>query len=183
MLISCSACQYSQFSKLEVSRSPSILCFVTKSLILGHGGQLLQAQYVVYYLKLFWTSHSFSLQCISFISYRVPEPVFIAQNVLIPFKKEEGRGQLPAQFHAKLGNPGVEAIILLSQMSQVSPVYIYLYIFSNFALIFSKTVSKPKSTSGDVPSYDNRCAFNCINTIMATLSSVTHNSEETTGFG
>ena len=69
VLISCSACQYSQFSKLEVSRSPSILCFVTKSLILGHGGQLLQAQYVVYYLKLLDQSQFLSpMQNFHFIS-------------------------------------------------------------------------------------------------------------------
>ena len=57
---------------------------------------------------------------------------------------------MSAQFHANLGKPGVKAIILLSQMSRVSLVYIYLYIFSSFALNLSKTVARPTRTSEDV---------------------------------
>ena len=162
---------------------------MTKSLILGRGRQLLQAQYVVYYLKLLDRSQFLSpMQNFHFIS---PSRLSCAwaclhltQNVLISFKEEEEEeGAISSTISRQAGKPRCWSNnFTVADVTGEPRLHLFIHLL-RLCIIFSKTVSKPKSTSGDVPSYDNRCAFNCINTIMVTLSSVTHNSEETTGFG
>ena len=84
---------------------------MTKSLILGHGGQLLQAQYVVYYLKLLDQSQFLSpMQNFHFIS---PSRLSCAwaclhltQNVLISFKEEEEEeGAISSTISRQAGKP------------------------------------------------------------------------------